>query len=654
MTKTLRIGIIGRKNSGKSTLVNALVGHIVTETEEEDCTKCIHNFRLVLEDNDNPQKGHEKRNEIFKTIQELNKLIPEKQQPVGAVASVTELVPKAKEEKSKELYMASAKEESSRKDEGKEADNEGSTSGPPKVVDTEVKGAPVEEDSPSKDEGKEADNEGSTSAPPKDEDKTEDEEEASALSENNVSTDGTAMAKAEPKEEDFDLPVSETLITLHRKDTSLVITDFPCAKESPDLKGVISKIDVLIVLLDSTVAMMKNEYELQEKLLKEIKSAMDNSELEPNDRPSLIIVINKVDDPKNSDIYKRQQKEFNLVESVFEVDDRTKSLKELLEVKKGDDIVVDRKFFPIVVPMSTQNAFFYRQFERNGVEFIKDEDIESLADKILSIETVNELCEDKDKLKEETFKKKDGALPGLLQKTGFPQLEAAIKVCLDGEPRQGYILLRKLQRKQDTNLGFAKQAFLGEEHPIQGFIDCFDELDDVEQFAADVMNGAPGCNVDEWITNAKLRIVAEFLKALQHHLIMKTDQKDLVATLKSTKLLLERSDELCEKFHKEWQWIDTELAENTDKEKGGVDLGWKRVIKRYLEDKKKKEDQDLDKKIETGIKRLRDEQSNSDIGQGLSKLQKTVDSMVVMLKALTKSSSSPKSVTDMEQNGIVT
>ena len=317
----IRIGILGLKNSGKSTLVNAWVRSIVTEAAEEDCTKSNHNFKLSIEEN--PEDGRKAREDILQRITAMN------------------------------------------------------------------------------------------------------------------------ASSARDAEEDFDLPLPGHLIIPGQDNLSFVITDFPCVDQSPDLIGRIyrDRFDLVIVLLDNTGA-MTDEFKKQKRLLMDIKETMDG--LKVYDRPPLVIGINKVDDPSDTETKKRLLKEISCVEEVFGVEDRVANLTALLSDANSDHIKLDDESFPIVVPFSAKNAFFFRQFECVDFDRFNEEEIGKLAKEIFGYRVL-ESCSPDD-LRQKTSDSYKEVCPNLLKGTGFHNFEHAVKVCLEGKKRQGYILAEQLRR----------------------------------------------------------------------------------------------------------------------------------------------------------------------------------------------------------------
>ena len=627
MDKTkLRIGILGLKNSGKSTLVNAWVRHTVTEASVVDCTKCKHNFILTKEAD--TEDGCKARDAILARIKELNT------------------------------------------DSNKDATREGHV--------------------------------------------------------------------------DFELPLREDLITPCKDDVSFIITDFPCNEQTPDvIKKVYSdRFDMLIVLLDTSGAMTE-EFEKQKKLLQDIKNEMDT--LKAEDRPSLIIGINKVDDLSDEDTIRDRDKEIETIQETFGVEDRVDSLEELLKDSNMDRIELDDKFFPIVVPLSAKNALFYRQFEGADETFSRFEDkvVEKLAKKIFGCK-FNELVANKENIRIKTFEElaKGTCLDDFLTDTGFPKLERAIATCLEGANRQGYIISKQLRSYMiqnmvvdslggytlefkenvlrqieicpcfkgesnfeiyklffDNHLKLSKKEF--EEKAItEGFYRCFLELAEFEVSAFELFfpkkpnGGAHGDDgnatnlvndIEKWIHEAKFRIFQvqlEVIKGFCTGKLYTTEAKR--DSLEPIKLLLSTSD-LCSRYAKERRWIDHWLLQN---QRGGddsidsKDQGWVFLGECLCAELEKMKKQEIKREVDIASKRshdaLMEELSNiknkhmeefsdiksslSDLLERLPKIQKTSgdknDATSTTLRVgveggssadpLPTSSSSPKSIMDMK------
>lgn len=256
------------------------------------------------------------------------------------------------------------------------------------------------------------------------------------------------------EEEDFKINLSEPLIKLNHG-LSLTLSDYPGLNEYPQYKEVLKegqKFDVMIALVDASVAARPESLEQQQKLLEFIAECIDvhNSDCLP-----LVIGINKVDDPTDPDVKKRVEKVLKCIEEVFKVESRVDGLEELLKRSGEDTHKHAHGTFPVVVPLSAKGAYRFRMIAgltKSEFDRLGEDQIKQLAESGLGLQEVKKLS--KEELADEAFKisrdtgDESYLFGDKLQATGFPVMAAAIESCLNGPQRQGYIICQQLRKEQ--------------------------------------------------------------------------------------------------------------------------------------------------------------------------------------------------------------
>ena len=269
-------------------------------------------------------------------------------------------------------------------------------------------------------------------------------------------------------------------------------------------------------------------------------------------------------------------KVINTIQQIFQVDDRTEALKQVL-MSKGIDVSKHPSgTFPIVVPVSAKNAFSYRRIaglSKEAFNTIDEDEVRKLAKEAWGTKVAKKLS--KEELFEKTFAAsrddEDNAaylFGDSLEATGFPDVIKSIQACLAGYNRQGYIISQQLRLQQgqipvvleggytiefkdnvekqldcsevvedelnfeqyvtffDKHLELAKDAFKKDPNAVDNFQKCFDELEEFENVVPLLFtshrkdgSGLPdeelSKKIDAWTTEALIKIFKGELKIIK-------------------------------------------------------------------------------------------------------------------------------------------
>lgn len=249
------------------------------------------------------------------------------------------------------------------------------------------------------------------------------------------------------KERSFDIALNEPLHKM-RSNTKLVIVDIPGINEagtSSKYKDYVNAnwhtFDIVVVVMDARQGVNTEE---QHDLLKIAKNNMTNSKDIP-----LIVLGNKVDDPENEEQKALLEEARKTVEKMFEVNDREKALKMLLELPNNttESVTLQRELFPVVVPISAMHAFLYRcgsrlsfkDFCKMDHDFIDKIGKDSYGrqwrrfDKRKKLEKAFQAVTDKEQ-------SKDG-----LEASNFDAFSKVISVCIGDDHRQTLIIKKQVE-----------------------------------------------------------------------------------------------------------------------------------------------------------------------------------------------------------------
>eukprot|EP00550_Attheya_septentrionalis_P000018 CAMPEP_0198286138 /NCGR_PEP_ID=MMETSP1449-20131203/5281_1 /TAXON_ID=420275 /ORGANISM="Attheya septentrionalis, Strain CCMP2084" /LENGTH=657 /DNA_ID=CAMNT_0043983783 /DNA_START=2469 /DNA_END=4442 /DNA_ORIENTATION=- len=237
-----------------------------------------------------------------------------------------------------------------------------------------------------------------------------------------------------------------------RGDVKVVIKEYPGLDEDPQYTEDFKKAnhDVVICVLDSSVVNRCDPRgeRGQPGLLDLIKENMD---LNDADSPPVILAINKVDEPDDEDTMNHVDKVMKNIKARFPA----AKLNVAPDENNPRDICRhEADTFPIVIPLSAKQAFKHRSMSAKTEEEIRECDMKVLiayATKGGGLSRHEAEAMEQDVLANSVFelsRDDSDAYKSNLLSTGFPMFLAAVKRCIHGFERQGYIICQQLRRSQ--------------------------------------------------------------------------------------------------------------------------------------------------------------------------------------------------------------
>ena len=247
------------------------------------------------------------------------------------------------------------------------------------------------------------------------------------------------------KVEDYPVYLSNWCVRLHYGLT-ITLTDFPGLDGTSAFTRALkdSNFDAIIFVMDCLEA-FRDDDSKNDQLLKEVKQIID----EKDELIPLIIAVNKIDDRTDKETKKRLKKSMQSINATFGEGDREKVLEQVRDSKLNNVEKHPKGTFPIVVPLSAKNAFHYRNISRLSLDQFRELGEDELK-KILKEHYGQQAL--KNYGREEWVQKAYDAASeydkdGSLNDTGYPDFECALRACLSGEKRQGYIVSQQLRRE---------------------------------------------------------------------------------------------------------------------------------------------------------------------------------------------------------------
>jgi GTPase SAR1 family protein len=171
----------------------------------------------------------------------------------------------------------------------------------------------------------------------------------------------------------FDIELEESICELP-KDAKLTIVDIPGLSQilSTSTKEVCTKyvsdnwdtFDCVLVVLDTEKGVDTQE---DAEILELVKDHFEKKTV------PVIVLCNKVDEPHDPDTIRLVQDMRDQVEKIFNIPDRKRTLDQILTGSNEERSQLS-DVYPIVIPMSAENAFAYQTVARLSLDELKDFD----------------------------------------------------------------------------------------------------------------------------------------------------------------------------------------------------------------------------------------------------------------------------------------
>jgi len=160
------------------------------------------------------------------------------------------------------------------------------------------------------------------------------------------------------QEKFFSVEIDEPFLQMGDS-TKLILVDIPGVNEAGSSELYLDYVrkswdgfDVVIVVMDAIQGVNTEE---QVQLLQFVKDNQDKQKEVP-----VIILANKVDDPDDEEVMELVKEVRLEVERIFSVEDREKTLSDILSSKNKANLGLVRSASPAFIPISAENGFLYR------------------------------------------------------------------------------------------------------------------------------------------------------------------------------------------------------------------------------------------------------------------------------------------------------